>query len=418
MRIQFFSSYYAPERSGNAPYVTGLAEFLAQEGHEVTVATGFPHYPMWRLEGHTPLSLRERTNGVDLLRRRHYVPSKQTAARRGAYELSLLAAGATAIPLRRRPDVVVAVMPTLSAGLLGAATASSTRSPLVVLLQDLQGLGAQESGIQSGRSVAGIVSSLESRVLRRARCVGVIAEDFRPHVIAAGVAPERVRRVRNWPVYAQPLTSPAVTREQLGWQPADVVCLHAGNMGRKQGLDNVLHAAARLEDMPAMRIVLAGDGNDRRRLEREAQALGLRNVSFLQPRPSDGSWEALLAAADVLLLNQRASVGAMSLPSKLATYLAAGRAVVGAVGPESEAAREIEAAGAGVVVAPDDPDALARALAGLASTDAAAMGASARRYAETVLAKERALAEIRDVLIAVGSQVPARGVSPAAAARS
>ena len=48
LHVLLFSSYYWPENSGNAPYVTGLAEHLASEGHPVRVVTGFAHYPEWR----------------------------------------------------------------------------------------------------------------------------------------------------------------------------------------------------------------------------------------------------------------------------------------------------------------------------------------------------------------------------------
>jgi len=48
MRILIVSAYYAPETAGNAPYVTGVAEHYAAQGHDVMVLTGFPHYPAWR----------------------------------------------------------------------------------------------------------------------------------------------------------------------------------------------------------------------------------------------------------------------------------------------------------------------------------------------------------------------------------
>ena len=65
-----------------------------------------------------------------------------------------------------------------------------------------------------------------------------------------------------------------MTRERLGWRPDEFVCVHAGNMGQKQGLDNLLDTAQLLEGMP-MRIALVGDGNDRERLERRAAEMRL-----------------------------------------------------------------------------------------------------------------------------------------------
>src|SRR5215210_2916290 len=101
--ILITSIYYAPETFGNAPYVTGLAEMLAARGDRVVVVTSFPHYPWWRIERQAPLAHHERVAGVDIRRRRHYVPRTQDAVRRGAYELSFLLAGLTALRRSDRP---------------------------------------------------------------------------------------------------------------------------------------------------------------------------------------------------------------------------------------------------------------------------------------------------------------------------
>ena len=72
-----------------------------------------------------------------------------------------------------------------------------------------------------------------------------------------------------------------------------------------------------------------------------------------------------MQASDVLLVNQRASVTNMSLPSKLTSYFASGRPVIAAASADSETASEIEASGAGIVVPPADPAALRGAILAL-----------------------------------------------------
>src|SRR6202011_3542066 len=143
---------------------------------------------------------------------------------------------------------------------------------------------------------------------------------FAPYLAAGGVNPMRIQTVRNWARPTPRTESREEVRRRLAW-PADAfVCLHAGNMGQKQALDNVLDAAAILAK-ERIRIVFAGDGNDRARLLKRSQALGLSNVSFMDAQPP-GQYEALLEACDVLLVNQRPSVDQMALPSKLTSYFA------------------------------------------------------------------------------------------------
>lgn len=388
--ILIASSYYWPETAGNAPYVTGVAEYLADRGHRVSVATGFPHYPEWQSSARGVLGVREFHRGVEIRRRRHYVPKAQSALTRAAYEASLCAFGTTALP-RRAPDAIVGVSPTLAGAVLARAAASLYRRPYGLVFQDLQGPGASQSGIAGGRRIAALVERTEVRLARQAAAVGVIAGGFRRYFEEHGIPSESIHDLRNWSQDAQASETVAETRSRLGWSQTDYVCLHAGNMGHKQGLENILRAASATTD-PDIRIVLAGDGNERARLEALAAELRLPNVSFLPPQPT-GLYEAMLRAADVLLVNQRSSVGEMSLASKLTSYFMAARPVIGAVAERSETARELSRAGAGLLATPDDALALAAAIRSVKDNmdEGEALGARGRRYAEQHLSAAKVL---------------------------
>jgi glycosyltransferase involved in cell wall biosynthesis len=186
-------------------------------------------------------------------------------------------------------------------------------------------------------------------------------------------------------------------------------------MGRKQGLDNLLNVAQLIRN-PRVKIVIAGDGNDRNRLIGRAKNLKLRNVSFLGLQPS-GQFENMLQAADVLLLNQRNSVGEMNLPSKLASYFAAGKPVIGAVAAGSNASCEIEAAGGGILVPPADGNALVRAIEALMNSPerAADLGRRGSAYAQQYLTRESSLAGYDEFLGRL-AHVPIRDATPEAIA--
>jgi len=384
------SSYYWPETAGNAPYVTGIAEFLAGRGHRVTVATGFAHYPEWKASARGLIGASEERNGVAIRRRRHYVPHEQSVVTRAMYEASLCASGLTAFPARV-PDVVVGVTPTLAGAVLAYTAATLYGRPYGLIFQDLQGRGALQSGVEGGRRIANLLELTETRLARRAAAVGVIAEGFRPYFEQRDVAPERVHLLRNWSQDTEPTETIEEARSRLGWAATDFVCLHAGNMGHKQGLENVLRAATAIAD-PDVRIILAGEGNDRANLQSLAAQLQLVNVTFLPPQPA-GQYESMLRAADVLLVNQRATVGDMSLASKLTSYFMAARPVIGAVAESSETARELRVARAGVLVPPDSPQELAGAITQIQEEreQSAELGQSGRRYAERFLAPTKVL---------------------------
>lgn len=392
------SSYYWPEDTGNAPYVTGLAEQLSECGHDVVVATGFAHYPEWKSSARGRLAASETHNGVRVRRRWHYVPRAQSAAHRAAYELSLLVFGLTALPRRWKADVVVGTCPTLAGGALAAAASKLYRTPYGLVFQDLVGLAADQSGVAGGARVAGLVQGMELGLAKRAAAVAIIAESFRHYLEEGGVQPAKICRLRNWTHRDEPTETAPETRRRLGWAPTDFVCTHGGNMGHKQGLDNLLDTADLLGG-DGVRIALVGDGNDRTRLERQARQRDLGNVDFIALQ-GPGKWEATMQASDVLLVNQRASVTDMSLPSKLTSYFASGRPVIAAVSADSETAWEIEASGAGLVVPPADPAALREAILTLKNdrTRSQALGTKGKEYAESTLSRDNALAEYEEFI--------------------
>jgi glycosyltransferase involved in cell wall biosynthesis len=383
---------YWPEATGIAPYTTALAEHLARRGARVTVLTGMPHYPAWRVfPGYGGrLRRRERVRGVEVWRFHLYVPTRQTVVRRALFEVSF-AAHLLACARPARPDAVIGIVPNLGAGLLAAVFARRAGAPFGLLFQDLCGSAAAQSGLPGGGPVAHAVRRLEWNLARRAAAVAVVAPGFQRYLEAGGVAAARIVRVRNFVHLGPARRAPAAVRAALGLPANAWLCLHAGNMGYKQDLGNVL-ACARLalRQAPRLHFALVGDGSQRRALE--ARAAGLANVSFLPLQP-EAEFPDVLAAADVLLVNQRPSVTDMSLPGKLTAYFAAGRPVVAAVADDSETAAEVRAAGAGPVVAPGDPAALLAALQALAADRerSARCGRQAQAYARAHLSAERAL---------------------------
>ncbi|MGW5659958.1 glycosyltransferase [Streptomyces sp. NPDC003758] len=394
-----FSTNYAPEHSGIGPYAAQTAEHLAALRAEVHVLAGMPHYPAWRVHDDYRGRWRaeEVRRGVHLHRRRHYVPSRQTALLRAMYEASFLAHGWFRPP-SVRPDIVLSQMPSLAGAVLGARCAHRHEVPHVVVVQDLMGAAAAQSGISGGRRVAFLVAGAEARVLRSAALVGVVHESFVKPVSAIGVPASRIRVVPNWTHVSCPTGDRSAVREELGWHRDEVVVLHSGSMGLKQGLE-VLVDAARITvgDTPRIRFVLMGDGNQRSRLERLAE--GLPNLDVVPPA-KDEKFPDVLAAADLLAVTQRASVRDMSLPSKLTSYFAAGRPVIAAVTAQGGTAQEVRRSGAGVVVEPENPRALLDAVRQLSfeRDRSAALGAHGPEYVRERLGREAGLMRIAALL--------------------
>lgn len=422
MNILLVAMNYAPEKTGIAPFNTGLAEHLVAEGHPVTVLTTFPHYPEWRVapEYRGRWLVREQRHGVHVIRCRGYVPARRSTLRRVAYD-SALAVPAVLVGLRlSKPDVVLAVSPPLQLAAVAWLLAWRHRARFVLQVKDLVPDVAIALGMLRNKLAIRAGRALERFVYGHADYILTICQGFVENLRAKGVPGEKLLVLPDWTDCdaIRPLPRVNSFRRDLAIPEDAFVILHSGNMGAKQRLENLLDAAERLPDRGFV-FLLAGDGTERPRLERLAGERRLANVRFLPLQPADRLPE-MLAAADVLLLNQDPAIIDMVIPSKLLTYLAAGRPVVAAIHEASEAARLIRAAGCGAVVPPADPDALAGALLQLARAPdiCRQFGVAGRRHAMEYFERGRVLARYSEFFAALPGRRPAAAMQEPAVAQA
>ncbi|MDO5697719.1 MAG: glycosyltransferase family 4 protein [Dermatophilus congolensis] len=393
MKILLVAINYAPEPTGIAPYVEGLAQGLVASGHKVRVITGIPHYPQWtNYTGFRGWRRTSRIDGVTVTRVNHVVPHGGIGIGRVFMELSF---GLGVIACRwGRPDVVLTVSPPLIASAMVIARARLSKIPSAVWSQDLYTRGMAE--LDSGDSwKVRAAKFVEGSVYRGASGVVAIGERFLAFAVSElGVPAQRVSVHGNWShVETATAGESSAFRQRIGWGDRPVF-MHSGAMGNKQGLEVVVEAALLAEQRGSDALfVLTGDGSERKRLEKLAGRCA--NIAFLDPLPDD-DFRAALAAADVLILNEKRGVSEMAIPSKLSTYFQAGRPVIAAVSPIGAAAGMLQEANAGLLIEPGRPELLLdEALRLAADAEAsAAYGAAGLDFAHTRLGAAPAVAGI------------------------
>jgi putative colanic acid biosynthesis glycosyltransferase WcaI len=410
MRVLVLAINYWPDQTGIAPFITGRCEYLASRGHQVSVVTGMPYYPQWRIPDpyRRKVVSREDRNGVDLYRSWLYVPRSPTTVRRIVHEASFVAGASLRALLGSgfgRPDLIFVVSPPLALGLSAAILSRLWGVPFVFHVADLQPDAAVNLAMLRSGPVVRALYALERFSYRNATKISTLNEPLRDRIIRKGISPEKVIVLSDW-VDPELFAIPAQGggngfREQVGLN-GDFLVVHAGNMGVKQGLDVVLGAAEFSRGDRQITYVLVGDGAARSALEVRARTCSLRNVRFLALQPAD-AFRDLLAQSDLCLVTQQKCVADIVFPSKVLTLLAAARAVVASVNPSSEVARVIGDSGAGVVVAPEDPRALYDAIRSVRNDRGAriAMGLRGRKYARRHWSRESILYELETELVRV-----------------
>lgn len=378
------------------------------------VIAGPPHYPQWHIadEYRGRGYFNEELLGVKvhraplILRRRESLSTSHRLILELSYNLASLAPWLRHGVFGKPFDVVIAVVPPVQTAVLPELVALARQTPLLMHVQDLQVDAAIKLGFfRSKPCLSRMLYGIEARLLRRAARVTTVSSQMRERIVRKGVDRERVGLFLNWADvdHVRPLPRENEYRAALGLSPSDVLVLYSGNLGRKQGLEVVVDAAAQLSDNRSIAIALFGDGAARQDLMEMVRGRGLSNVHFRELVPW-ADLPRLLAAGDIHLIPQRDEAEDLLMPSKLGNILAAGRPLIATCRGGSALCTVVVESGAGIVIPPASAKELADAIRSLARNPSrrAELGLRGRAYAEAYLSKQRVLERFEQELHRLG----------------
>ncbi|HEX8802720.1 MAG TPA: glycosyltransferase family 4 protein, partial [Acidimicrobiales bacterium] len=265
----------------------------------------------------------------------------------------------TRVAAEFEPDVILACNVPLVAKMVSAVWCGRRRVPWVFWLQDLHSVAmateAENRAGRAGRLLGSAFETVERTLLRKADAVVSITDDFAPVLDRWGVEPAGRTVIENWaPVDDLPLRprdNPWRRRMALGDR---FVFLYSGTLGLKHRPELLFELAEQHGD--DAEVVVISEGMGENRLREMLAERPLPNLRLLPFQPME-DYPDILGAADVLVALLEPAAGTFSVPSKVLSYLCAGRPILGAIPVHNLAARTIERAGAGVVVPPTDDEA-------------------------------------------------------------
>jgi colanic acid biosynthesis glycosyl transferase WcaI len=366
------------------PFVFELSRQLAREGHEVR------HFYFAGDLGPKGDSQVRPTDppsfSIEPLRiRGEYSKDKLVARRRNDIEYGRVAGSRIAA---FRPDVVLSGnTPLESQGALMRAVRRSG-SAFVFWMQDFYSvavawqIGRKWYGL--GRLISGYYRRMERRQIESSDAVVLISDGFRGELARMCPAAGPVHVIPNWGAL------PAIPErpKHNPWSEANAladrfVFLYSGTLGLKHEPLMLLELADAFADDDSVRIVVAAEGTGARLLDEQLVSRPRPNLVRLGLQPLDG-FPNVLGSADVVLALLEADAGQFSVPSKVLSYLCAGRAILLSAPLQNLAAEVVREAGAGLTVEAGDARALVDAARTLRLDDAhrVELGSNGRRYAE------------------------------------
>lgn len=376
MNVLFLTDNFVPERNAPATRTYEHARQWVADGHSVTVITTAPNFPEGQVYPGYSNRLRqvEMIDGIRVVRVLSYVTANEGFLKRTLDYVSFMVTGGLAALFERRPDVLVTTSPQFFCAMAGWFVSRLRRLPWVFELRDLWPASIVAVGAMKPGPMIRLLERIELAMYRSADAVVSVTESFKRDLVARGIPADKIHVILNGVdlrKFRPRARDPELTA-RLGLEGRFVVG-YLGTIGMAHALDKVLDAAALLQGDPRIVFLIAGSGARRAELERRVKTEGLHNVRFLEPQPKE-MMPALWSVHDVALIPlQDKDLFRTVIPSKMFEAMGMGIPILMSL-PDGEATSLLEAAGAGVVVPPEQPRALVDAIVRMCEDPSAVQG--------------------------------------------
>jgi glycosyltransferase involved in cell wall biosynthesis len=286
------------------------------------------------------------------------------------------------------PDVVLSANTPLFAQKRLLSETKRLGSRFVFWQQDILGVGIRRVLEQRygslGAAIGNRLIAVERSLLLASDAIVVISDGFLPTLERLEIPRDKIHVIENWaPIEELPV---GPRENEWAYEKGLVgkrVVLYSGTLGLKHDPEAILQLARHFSHLDDVQVVVVSEGRGADWLHRRRKEERLPNLRLLPFQPY-AHLPDVMASGDVLLALLEADAGVFSVPSKVLSYLCAGRALLAAVPGDNLAADVIRRSGGGLVVEPsEEGDLVANAMrllddAGLRQH----LGRRARRYAE------------------------------------
>lgn len=401
MKILIVTQYFWPENFR----INDLALGLHERGHQVTVLTGIPNYPDGEFFPGYKLYNRpmEDYQGIKVIRV-PLIPRGQNSSFRLALNyLSFLISGSLlgTWKVKEKFDLIfVCQYSPVTAAIPGIVLKKLQSIPLILWVQDLWPESLSATGVVRSPWLLKQVAKVVKYIYKNSDTILIQSEAFRSHISDTGIKEDCLDYFPNW---AESLYKPIVPIKdsQINKKlPQGFRLMFAGNIGAAQDFGTILSAAEQLKEFRDIHWIVLGSGRMSGWVEAEVQRRGLRETVHLLGRFPVEDMPRFFSLADAMLVTlKREPIFALTIPSKVQSYMACGKPIIAAL--DGEGARVIKQAEAGLTCRAEDPNALAdivRKMYSLHRDTRQDMGLKARQYYDENFEREMLLDRLENWL--------------------
>ncbi|RJQ53949.1 MAG: glycosyltransferase WbuB [Nitrospiraceae bacterium] len=366
MKINLISHYYPPEIGAPQARLSEMAGEWVKQGHEVTVLTGFPNHPTGVIpSGYKgKVFMKEVVNDVRVWRHWLYATPNEGFFKKILAHISFMASLILLSLFRgERPDVLIVSSPNFFSVISAYIISRVRRVPYIFEVRDLWPGIFIELGVLKNIYIIRMLEAIELFLYRNAALVVPVTNGFAEDMIRRKIPFYKVQVITNGvdlDTYRPCKGHLGPLRAEIGIPEDKFIILYIGAHGISHGLAKVIEAAESIKEETDVHFLFVGEGAVKASLVKSAKGRNIQNVTFL-PGQSRDKVINFYHLADVCLVPLRDVSGFSAfIPSKMFEIMACGKPIIASL--RGEAADILTNSGAAMVIPPENPEELARAV--------------------------------------------------------
>lgn len=404
MNILFITHHFQTPDQPGAPRPWQVAKFLKERGHTVTVITAGVHYMTGEVSDNMKgkLWIRRNIDGLTIIKTSALSNYRISLRKRMiSYLLFSLCAFWAGLNSKQLDVVLVGSTP-FSVIASGYVLSKIKRARFIIEERELFPEEIVELGYVKSRFLIRLLLAYQQFFRKRADKIIALTPAIKEILVDKGIDENKITVITNAydkeTYFNNEDHDDKNIRANLGWNSKFIV-LYTGTFGQVNELFTLVKAAQLLKSYKNILFIMIGEGERKKEYENFCKNEDLSNCHFLPARKKK-EMSLFYKNADVCVqLVPRGRFWRCVLSNKIFDYLGSGRPVV--FGGDGDTADLLGQANAGVVVDPENPDALAKAIISLYNNPEKRkiMGQNGRDYILRHYTREKLLKELEDVIL-------------------
>lgn len=390
-RLLLVVPHYLPEIGSASHIYSDLAATLYDRGHEVDVITSYPRQFNVDVHGREEHPIHETIDGVRVHRSVHSSTRDSVVMRGIEHYLIPRHYYRTYCDLNKKFDAAIMYIPPLALYHLAERIKRRDGVPSILNYQDFHPQELTDVGMVKSRTVIMLMERLERKSYQNADYIATISPGGIEYIRGKGCGHERMAYIYNGVALSREREGAGSDFKVRQGMEEKVLLSYAGILSPFQGIDNILNVFVSNPLSDDLILYIIGDGMMRDHIAARIEGERMDNIRLLPLQPRVEYFN-IINSSDICLVLLDERMRAPCVPGKLASLMAARKAILAVVPRDSETSRIVTEAGCGIVVEPGDEEGLLKAILQLKGDPnlRAKLGDGGRRFIEREMNLEMA----------------------------